>query len=56
MDSGAKESSQICWDKDILDSAFKYALDNLETPSHDISHKYTTIVANRINEDVASIG
>jgi hypothetical protein len=36
--------------------AFHYALDNLETPSHDIPHKYATIVANRINEDVAGIG
>lgn len=55
-DSNAKQNSQICWDKDIMDSAFHYALDNLETPTHDISHKYATIVANRINEDVAGIG
>jgi hypothetical protein len=54
-DSNAKQNSQICWDKDIMDSAFKYALDNLETPNHDISHKYATIVANRINEDVVGI-
>jgi hypothetical protein len=55
-DSNAKQNSQICLDKDIMDSAFNYALDNLETPNHDISHKYATIVANRINEDVAGIG
>jgi hypothetical protein len=54
--SNAKQNSQICWHKDIMNSAFKYALDNLETSSHDNYNKYATIVTNRVNEDIAGIG
>ena len=49
-DNIAKQSSQICWDKDIMDSGFVYALKYLENSNHDISKKWGTIVANRINE------
>jgi hypothetical protein len=54
-DSMAKQSLQVCWDKDIMDSGFEYALKHLENSSHDISGKYATVVANRINEEVGGL-
>lgn len=54
-DSMAKQSLQVCWDKDVMDSGFEYALAHLENSSHDISGKYAIIVANRINEAVGDL-
>jgi hypothetical protein len=32
----AKQSSQVCWDDDIMNSGFEYALNYLKNPSNDI--------------------
>jgi hypothetical protein len=54
-DSMAKQSLQVCWDKDSMDSGFEYALEHLDNSSHDIIAKQAIIVANRINEAVGDL-
>jgi len=50
-DSKAKQSLQVCWEKDIMDSAFYYALRHLNVDL-DISGKHGKLVANRLNSEM----
>jgi hypothetical protein len=50
-DSKAKQSLQVCWEKDIMDSAFYYALRHLNSDG-EISGKHGTLTANRINDEL----
>jgi hypothetical protein len=51
----AKQSSQVCWDDDIMNSGFEYALNYLKNPSNDIIGKMATITANRANVNLGDI-